>query len=95
MGKNVFSIVLVVLVCMLLVGVALAQPGGGPSPPTLYTMVEGSASGEGYHLTSLNWRVNGTVSGGGYRLLGPAASPPPSAEVGCCCTYVPCLMRNY
>jgi hypothetical protein len=72
--------------------VALAQ-SGGHDPPTWYTVERGTASGGGYHLTSLSWRVNGTAGGEGYRLLGPAA--PASSENGCCCIYLPCVLRSY
>lgn len=50
------------------------------------------ASDGGYYLTTLKWQVSGTASGGGYRLLGPAA--PTLRGSGCCCTYMPCVMRN-
>jgi hypothetical protein len=34
----------------------------------------------------------GSASGGGYRLLGPAS--PTLRGNGCCCTYLPCVLRN-
>ena len=61
---------------------------------------EGSASGRGYCLTGLApdqlqgdaWQVWGEASGGRYRLEAPTAV---SSYVGsgCCCTYLPSLMR--
>jgi len=82
--------VLVIVVALLLTGsVALAQSGG----PTSYAFVSGTTSGGGYHLTSLAWQVSGAASGQGYHLLSPAA--PTSSEKGCCCTYLPCILRNH
>jgi hypothetical protein len=101
MRRYTFSIAVVALACVLLAGVVLAQSGGGSDPPTWYTVeqgpalsvVEGTASGGGYYLTSLAWRASGTASGGGYRLLGPAS--PTLTGNGCCCTYLPCVVRNH
>jgi len=53
---------------------------------------KGEASGGRYHLTSVSWYVSGTASGGGYRLLSP--SSPTLRGNGCCCTYLPCVLRN-
>lgn len=49
-----------------------------------------SAFGD-YHMTCEKWQVNGIASGGGYRLSSMAA-PAPSGS-GCCCTYLPVLLR--
>jgi hypothetical protein len=70
----------------------LAQPGGH-DPPVRYTVVQGTASGGDYHLTSLTWRVSGTASGVGYRLLGPVSTL--LRGNGCCCTYLPCILRDF
>ena len=61
---------------------------------------EGSASGGGYRLTGLApdqlqgdaWQLRGEAGGGHYRLEAPTAV---SSYVGsgCCCTYLPSLMR--
>ena len=102
MKRYTFSIVIAALACvLLLVGVVLAQSGGGSDPSALYTVeqgpalsvVEGTASGRDYRLTSLSWQVEGSASGSGYRLLGPAS--PTSSENGCCCVWIPSVMRNY
>ena len=94
MRKYAFSIAVTALACvLLLVGVVLAQANGGPDPPTWYTVEQGTASGGGYYLTSLVWQVSGTASSGGYRLLGPAS--PTLTGNGCCCTYLPCVVRNF
>jgi hypothetical protein len=93
------TIVLFVLVASLLLGSvalrqtrdsALAQSGG--TPPAQYVVARGMASGGGYRLTGLSWQVHGASSGGGYRLLSPVS---PSGGNQCCCTYLPCVLRNY
>ncbi|HNS51831.1 MAG TPA: hypothetical protein PKO09_11695 [Anaerolineae bacterium] len=75
------------LLAALLVSSALAQPAGP------YQVARGMISGGSYRLTTVNWQVTGDASGGSYRLLGPAS--PSSAGSGCCCTYLPCLMRDW
>jgi hypothetical protein len=91
--KTRITISLIAIVAFLATGsVALAQ-FSGQGTPTWYAVERGTASGGRYHLSSLSWQVSGAASGAGYRLLGPAA--PSSSENGCCCTYLPCLLRNY
>lgn len=106
MKRHLISIAVAALACaLLLAGVALAQNGHSDSTliadavprPAFYTVGQGTASGGGYNLTGLAWQVEGVASGGGYRLLDPLslnASPPPSVQVGCCCTYLPCTLRT-
>lgn len=92
MKKYIFTAAVVAMVCaLLLAGAALAQSGGQHSP-LWYVVEEGRASGGRYHLTSASWYVSGTASGGGYRLLSP--SRPTLRGNGCCCTYLPCVLRN-
>ena len=94
MRKYAFSIAVTALVCVLLLAsVMLAQANGGPDPPTWHTVEQGMASGGGYYLTSLVWQVSGTASSGGYRLLGLAS--PTLTGNGCCCTYLPCMLKNH
>jgi len=91
MGKQtVFFVVVVALVGAILVGgVAVAHPGDRPDSALLYTINQGTATGGGYHLTGLSWQVEGVVGNDHYRLVGPADS-----SGGCCCTYLPCLLRS-
>ena len=58
------------------------------------TPEKGVASGGGYRLTSLahTWQVGEVASGGAYRLLRPAS---PGGGNQCCCTYLPCVVRNF
>jgi hypothetical protein len=94
MRKYAFSIAATALVCvLLLVGVVLAQTGGASDLPTWYTVEQGTASGGSYYLTGLAWRASGTAGGGGYRLLEPAS--PTLTGSGCCCTYLPCMLKNH
>jgi hypothetical protein len=80
------AIPVVVVFMLLLTTVAMAQPD------RQYAVQSGTISGEGYHLTSTSWQVSGTASGGHYRLLSPAA--PALRGSGCCCTYLPMILRN-
>jgi hypothetical protein len=82
-GQTVILATLAVLV--LLGSVTLAQAGRQP-PLSWYV------AGGGYRLTGLAWQVSGTASGGRYRLVGPAS---PGEGNQCCCTYLPCVVRNF
>jgi len=86
-------VVLLLLTTGLLPGAApaVAQPGG-------QSAVQNSiSSGGNYRLIGLEEEAASAVtvaSGGGYRL-----SQVPEAQTlagsGCCCTYLPCILRNY
>jgi hypothetical protein len=96
-GRSTFIVVFALVCSLLLAGAALAQPGSRSDPATLYAVKPGDASGGQYALSGVGWQVNGTAGGGGYQLLDPLSTnafPPPSAEVGCCCTYTPCILKN-
>ena len=84
--------ILAVIVALLLLGTVAPTQSGGHDLPAWRAVEQGAASGGGYYLTSLAWQVSGAASGGGYRLLGPAE--PASSENGCCCTYLPCVLRG-
>lgn len=76
-----------ITITLLLLGTMVsAQPGGG------YAVKDGTIAGGGYQLTSAGPQA-GTISAGGtYRLLVPAA--PEQQGSGCCCTYLPCVLRD-
>jgi hypothetical protein len=77
------------LLAALLVTGALAQSIGP------YQVEGGMISGEGYRLTTANWQVSGAASGGGYRLLATEGRAAPELRgSGCCCTYLPCVLRQ-
>ncbi len=82
------AITMVITTLLLASSTALAS---GQSPPAGYVVERGAASGESYHLTSLAWQATSS-RGAGYRLLSLAA--PLSSENGCCCNYLPCMLRN-
>ncbi len=85
-------IVLAALIILLLAGsAALAQPEK-QAQPTWYMVERGITSGGGYHLLGLAWQVNGAASGGKYHLLNPLS--PAGSENGCCCTFLPCVLRS-
>jgi hypothetical protein len=95
-------LVILLLVCLCAPGSAAAQPAEqtpGPSAPVL--RVRGEAIGGAYRLTgtqlaSQNLRPPSQeelASGGSYRLLAPMG--PTLRGSGCCCTYLPCVFRNF
>ena len=86
-------VVCCVLLAGLLVGGAQAQSPGRRLSTGPYQVEGGTISGEGYRLATTTWQVSGTASGEGYRLVGPAASE--LAGSGCCCTYLPCVLRRW
>ncbi len=89
MKRTTVITAIVVLACLLLAGVVLAQSDRRSGAPTLYTIEPGVASSDLYRLVGVSWDVDGTASGGGYHLLGPAG--PALRGSGCCCTYLPCV----
>lgn len=90
MKRRVLILALVV-VLLTLVAYALVL-GQDDAPFSSYAVAPGTAAGQGYRLTSLGWRVEGTMAGGVYQLVGPAS--PALRGSGCCCTYLPCVMRK-
>jgi len=82
------------LIITLLVGggVALAQTGVSGTGQAMNVQA-GTITGGGYHLTSLAWQVSGTAAGGDYVLTSPYA--PTLRGSGCCCTYLPCILRSW
>lgn len=91
---NRWRIVLLAAVIMLLLlispgpvsRVASARPGDGSA-------VAGTIlSGGGYRLTRASVPAGSTMLGGGYQLLSLARST--ASGSGCCCTSLPCIMRN-
>lgn len=71
---------------------SVAAQIGERSPAAGYFVEQGTAFGGRYRLTNPAWHVNGIASGGAYRLQGPQA--PALRGSGCCCSYLPILLRN-
>lgn len=85
------------LVALLLVGVTLPAAGptraqsSGPGPVP-YTVKAGTVAGGGYQLSSLAWPITGAASSGTYHLS--MANTPALRGSGCCCTYLPLVLRS-
>ena len=73
------------------VGDGAVPTASGLSAPR-YQVETGTISGGGYRLTSSGTQGDTVAAGGAYRLLMPSA--PTLHGSGCCCSYLPCLMRN-
>jgi hypothetical protein len=86
-------ITLLLVIALLAVGGAALAQTGGPGPGQTMSVQTGTSTGGGYQLTSLAWQVSGTVVGGGYALATPYQ--PALRGSGCCCTYLPCILRNW
>jgi len=81
-----FALATAVATLLLLSAVALAQPDGAD------TIQEGTIAGGGYQLTRITLSRGDTMSGGGYQLLSLVEAT--ASGDGCCCTYLPCIVRN-
>ncbi|MBN1139379.1 MAG: hypothetical protein JXM73_22570 [Anaerolineae bacterium] len=81
----------ITLLFILLAFVPLGTGAGALSAPR-YQVEAGILAGGGYQLTSFGPQADNVSAGGAYLLLGPSA--PAGQGSGCCCTYVPCIMRN-
>ena len=93
MKGHAVSILIAILICALLAGSVLAQSGNGRSVSIPFTAGQETLSGGSYHLTSLVWKVSGTVSGGKYSLLSPDS--PALRGNGCCCMWLPYVERHH
>jgi len=81
-------VLLAAIVALLLVSTAAsAQSGEG------YAVEEGIMAGGSYRLTSASLPDSEPMIGGGYQLLRLAGST--ATGSGCCCTYLPCILRNW
>jgi len=83
---------LLVITLLAVAGATLAQSSGA-SPGQPMSVQAGTSSGGSYHLTSLAWQVSGTAADGSYALAAPYASALRGS--GCCCTYLPCILRSW
>jgi hypothetical protein len=85
------TVVIVVSALILLLTTVVLAESDGRNRAGGYTAEAEVASGGNYRLTSLFWPGSATASGGDYRLM-IASAPRPSGS-GCCCTYLPCILR--
>lgn len=91
--ENAFRLLGLVVCCVLLA--ALLAGGAQAQPPgrgLAYQVEGGTISGEGYRLATAIWQVSGAASGEGYALT--TLYQPALRGSGCCCTYLPCVMRQ-
>jgi predicted S18 family serine protease len=85
-------VALLLIITLLAVGGPALAQSGRPGTGQPMGVHAGTSSGGSYHLTNLDWQVSGTAAGGGYALTSPYA--PALRGSGCCCTYLPCILRN-
>lgn len=93
---------LIILLVLVILLPASSAVGGQSAIASLWDFTDNTVmmSGGNYHLAGLAstvaqctaWQVNGGVSGGLYRLVA-LPSIPLSSENGCCCVYLPTIMR--
>jgi len=88
-------IALLLIIALLTAGGAALAQSGGAGPGQSISVQAGTSSGGSYHLTSLAWQVSGTATGGGYALTMTSPQAPVLRGSGCCCTYLPCILRNW
>ena len=86
-------ITLLLIITLLAVGGAARVQSSGAGPGHSMSVQAGTSSGGNYHLATLAWQVSGTAAGDGYALTSPQA--PALRGSGCCCTYLPCVFRNW
>ena len=82
------ALLLAAVVLLLCGSVAAAQSGG----PVGYVVEPDTASGGDYQLTGQGTSTTGAMSGGEYHLQGGVQ--PMLRGNGCCCTYLPCILRQ-
>lgn len=82
------AVILLVIIPLLMGSVAKVHSGS----VTAY-VVTGSACGGDYCLASMTWPVQGIISGEGYYLIGPQTLT--GTGTPCCCSYLPCVLRNH
>lgn len=80
-----------ILFLFLVAFLLLSTHAGALSVPR-YQVETTTISGGSYRLTSFEIQDGSIAAGGAYRLLGPSA--PNLRGSGCCCTYLPCILRR-
>ena len=80
-------LLLAVVVLLLAVGRFVVAGQGGQ-----YVLEAGRGLSSSTQPTPLEWQVRGQASGGAYSLS--SAAMPELSGSGCCCTYLPALLRS-
>jgi len=94
-----FLLILIVLLLFILAIPLQASIQAGHDEPDLnnapFWFVEGRSKSQNktYQLTSINWQVSEISAGNDYTLISPQA--PAESSAGCCCTYLPCVFKNW
>jgi hypothetical protein len=81
-----------IVLLLILTTLLLLSVGAAALSASGYQVEAGTIAGGGYRLTTVSPLADTMAAGGAYRLLGPAV--PQLRGSGCCCTYLPCLMRE-
>lgn len=81
------------ILLVFLLALLLLSTGAGALAAPRYQIETGTISGGGYRLMTLGSQAGHVSAGGAYRLLGPAA--PELRGSGCCCVYLPCVLRRW
>ena len=77
---------------LFLIALLLLSMGASALSYSDYQVAGGIISGGSYQLASFGGQAGSTAAGGAYRLQGPSVST--LGGSGCCCTYLPCILRN-
>ena len=77
---------------LFLIALLLLNTGASALSGSDYQVEEGIITGGSYQLASFGVQAGSIAAGGDYLLLGP--SVPNLRGSGCCCTYLPCILRN-
>ena len=77
---------------LFLTALLLLSTGTSAMSGPRYQVEPTTLSGGSYQIGSFGVQAGNLATGGEYRLLGPSA--PELRGSGCCCTYVPCTLRN-
>jgi hypothetical protein len=80
------------ILLVILLAFLLLSTGVGALAAPRYQVETGTISGGGYQLTTFGSQAGNVAAGGAYRLLGPTA--PELQGSGCCCVYLPCVLRR-
>lgn len=88
----IFLLFTIVFPLKAMITTALADSEGKNDTIWLVTHSTSSAHGA-YQLTGINWSAEGVSVGGDYKLLSPLS--PSESSGGCCCTYLPCVFKDW
>lgn len=80
---------------LLLIALLLSSTGAGAQPaPPRYRLEAGTLAGGYDPLARVGVQAEAVSAGGAYRLVARPATGVQS-NGGCCCVWVPCVLRNH